>query len=74
MFEAAIDRSDYAPVDKLNYLKSKLKSEVLEAISGYQLTNENYPVPYSVKFWRGNILTNLTNFANLSNFSLSNFK
>ena len=48
MFEAAIDRSDYAPVDKLNYLKSKLTGEALEAVSGYQLTNENYPVVVGV--------------------------
>ena len=44
MNEAAVDRSDYAPVDKLNYLKSKLTGEALKAISGYQLTNENYSV------------------------------
>ena len=38
----------YAPVDKLNYLKSKLKGEALEAISGYQLFNENYAVVVEV--------------------------
>ena len=48
MYEAAIDRSDYAPVDKLNYLKLKLTGEALEAISGYQLTNKNYPVVVGV--------------------------
>ena len=36
-----ISISKYAPVDKLNYIKSKLKGE---AISGYQLSNENYTV------------------------------
>ena len=49
MFEAAIDRSDYVPVDKLNYLKSRLTGEALEAISGYQLTNENYPVVVGIR-------------------------
>ena len=41
-FEASIDKAKYAPIDKLNYLKSKLNGEALEAISGYQLSNENY--------------------------------
>ena len=31
-------------------------------------------LPYSIKFWSGKILTSLTNFANSSNFSSSNFK
>ena len=35
-FEASIDKTRYAPI---NYLKSKLKGEALEAISGYQLSN-----------------------------------
>ena len=48
MFETSIDRSEYTPIDKLNYLKSKLTGEALEAISGYQLTNENYPVVVGV--------------------------
>lgn len=33
-FEASIDKARYVPIDKLNYLKSKLKGEVLETISG----------------------------------------
>ena len=41
-FEASIDKAKYAPIDKLNYLKSKLNGEALEAIYGYQLSNENY--------------------------------
>ena len=43
-FEASVHNAKYAPVDKLNYLRSKLKGEALEAISGYQLSNENYTV------------------------------
>lgn len=39
-FEASVDKADYAPVDKFNYLKSKLRGEALEAIAGYQLSNE----------------------------------
>lgn len=35
-FEASVDKASYSPVDKLNYLKSKLKGEALTAISGYQ--------------------------------------
>ena len=41
-FEASIDKFKYAPIDKFNYLKSKLRGEALEAISGYQLSNDNY--------------------------------
>jgi len=37
-FEASVDRADYAPFDKFNYLKSKLRFEALEAIAGYQLS------------------------------------
>ena len=43
-FEASVHNAKYAAVDKLNYLKSRLKGEALEAISGYQLSNENYTV------------------------------
>ena len=32
-FEASVHQAKYAPVDKLNYLKSKLKGEALEAIA-----------------------------------------
>ena len=31
-------------IDKFNCLKSKLSGDALQAISGYQLSNENYPV------------------------------
>lgn len=43
-FDASIHKANYVPVDKFNYLKSKLEGEALEAISGYQLSNENYAV------------------------------
>lgn len=33
-FEASIDKARHSLIDKLNYLKSKLKGEVLETISG----------------------------------------
>ena len=47
-FEASVHQASYAPVDKLNYLKSKLQGEALAAISGYQLSNENYAVVVDV--------------------------
>ena len=43
-FEASVHNAKYAAVNKLNYLKSRLKGKALEAISGYQLSNENYTV------------------------------
>ena len=47
-FEASIAKFKYAPIDKLNYWKSKLRGEALEAISGYQLSNENYAAAVEV--------------------------
>ena len=47
-FEAAVHNANYSPVDKLNYLKSKLAGEALEAVSGYQLSNSNYDVVIDV--------------------------
>ena len=47
-FEASIHTASYAPVDKFNYLKSKLTGDALEAISGYQLSNDNYKVVIDV--------------------------
>ena len=47
-FEAAIHNTDYSPVDKLNYLKSRLTGEALDAFSGYQLSNSNYNVVIDV--------------------------
>ena len=47
-FEASVHKAKYTPVDKLNYLKSELKGEALEAISGYQLSNENYTMVVDV--------------------------
>ena len=44
VFEASIDKGRYSSVDKMTYLKSKLTSEALDAISGYQLSNANYAV------------------------------
>ena len=55
---ASVDKADYAPVDKFNYLKSKLKA--LEAISGYQLSNDNYQVVVDVlkrRFGRPQLIT-----------------
>ena len=43
-FDASVHKVSYAPVDKFNYMKSKFEGEALEAISGYQLSNENYTV------------------------------
>ena len=43
-FEASIDKCRYSPVDKMTYLKSKLIGEALDAISGYQLSHDNYAV------------------------------
>ena len=47
-FEATIHKGRYSSVDKMNYLKSKLTGEVLDAISGYQLSNYNYKVVVDV--------------------------
>ena len=47
-FEASVDKTSYSSVDKLNYLKSKLKGETLTAISGYQLSSSNYSVVVDV--------------------------
>ena len=47
-FEATIQKGRYSSVDKMNYLKSKLTGEVLDAISGYQLSNYNYKVVVDV--------------------------
>ena len=60
-FEASVDKADYAPVDKFNYLKSKLRGEALEAISGYQLSNDNYKVVVNVlnrRFGRPQLIVN----------------
>ena len=47
-FETSVDKADYVPVDKFNYLKSKSRGEALEAISGYQLSNDNYNIVIDV--------------------------
>jgi len=44
-FEALVNKADHAPVDKFNY---QLKGEALEAISGYQLSNDNCKVVVDV--------------------------
>lgn len=41
-FEACIHKSNLAPVEKFTYLKSKLKGEAMDAISGLSLNNKNY--------------------------------
>ena len=43
--EASDDKTSYSLVDKLNYLKSKLKGEALSTISG---SNLNYSVAVDV--------------------------
>lgn len=49
MYEAAVHSDErYANIDKFNSLKSKLTGDALEAIAGYQLSNENYPVVVDV--------------------------
>jgi len=47
-FEASIHNASYPPIDKFNYLRSKLKGEAMSAISGYQLSNSNYTVVVDV--------------------------
>ena len=47
-FEATIHKGRYLSVDKMNYLKPKLTGEALDAISGYQLSNDNYKVVVDV--------------------------
>jgi len=66
-FEASIDKFKYAPIDKLNYLKLKLRGEALEAISGYQLSNDNYAAVVEVLKRRfGNPLFLDAHYRNLS--------
>lgn len=49
MFNAAVHSNEkYVNIDKFNCLKSKLSGEALQAISGYQLSNENYPIVVDV--------------------------
>ena len=40
MFHAAIHKAEHTAVDKLNYLTG----EAMEAVAGYQLTNENHTI------------------------------
>jgi len=47
-FEATIDKGRYSLVDKINYLKTKLIGEALDAIAGYQLSNDNYKLVVDV--------------------------
>ena len=49
MFEASIHKEKrYANIVKFTYLKSKLSGDALEAIAGYQLSNENYQIVVDV--------------------------
>ena len=49
MFEASVHREErYADIDKFICLKSKLTGDALEAVAGYQLSKENYPVVVDV--------------------------
>ena len=55
MYEAAVHSDERnANIDKFNSLKSKLTGDTLEAIAGYQLSNENYPVVDVLKRRFGN--------------------
>ena len=47
-FEAAIHNAKFSSIDKMNYLRSRLTGEALDAISGYQLSNDNYTVVVDV--------------------------
>ena len=47
-FEAAIHKARFSSIDKMNYLKSRLTGEALNAISGYQLSKSNYDVVVDV--------------------------
>ena len=47
-FEGAIHNAKFSNVDKLNYMRSRLKGEALDAIAGYQLCNDNYNVVVDV--------------------------
>ena len=47
-FEAAIHNAKFSSIDKMNYLRSRLTGEALDAISGYQLSNDNYKVVVDV--------------------------
>ena len=49
MFEASVHNEPrYANIDKFICLKSKLTGDALEAVAGYQLSNENYRVVVDV--------------------------
>ena len=49
MLEASVHSVErYAYVDKFTCLKSKLSGDPLQAIAGYQLSNDNYPVVVDV--------------------------
>jgi len=41
-------KSKYSAIDKMNYLKSELSRETLDAISGYQFSNATYQVVLDV--------------------------
>ena len=47
-FEAAIHNAKFSSIDKMNYLRSRLTGEALDATSGYQLSNDNYTVVVDV--------------------------
>jgi len=49
MFKASVHKDKrYADIDKFMYLKSKLSGDALEAIAGYQLSNDNYKIVVDV--------------------------
>jgi len=47
-FEAMTHKGKYLAIVKMNYLKSTLSGEALDAISGYQLSNTKYQVVIDV--------------------------
>ena len=50
MFKASVHKDKrYADIDKFTYLKSKLSGDALEAIAGYQLSNDNYKIVVDVQ-------------------------
>ena len=49
MYEASVYREErYADIGKFICLKSKLIEDALEAVAGYQVSNENYGVVIEV--------------------------
>ena len=57
-----IETKNYKKIEKFNYFKSKLSGDVLKAISGLLLSNNNYDIAIDIlktKFGRDQELINL---------------